>query len=189
MPMEFVIHITGHDLRTLSALFNYLRPYIALQTAGGLVLAGWPAPPYGRLSKGPIQASLGPILNLGVAMDRLEAMINCLFQFDTTTPREYLIGGNLEPLTKASFASMVKCYKLRHTSGLMSPVLARMRTAYVDAFGGLPGVAHVTLLRWSGVVDTKFVEDNLHLTGRWISESEFRLMATVRSELAEVKAN
>jgi hypothetical protein len=86
MPMEFVIHITGHDLRTLSALFNYLRPYIALQTAGGLVLAGWPAPPYGRLSNGPIPASLGPILNLGVAMDRLKAMINCLFQFDTTTP-------------------------------------------------------------------------------------------------------
>ena len=189
MPMEFVIHITGHDLRTLSALFNYLRPYIVLQTAGGLVLAGWPAPPYGRLSNEPIPASLGPILNLGGAMDRLKAMINCLFQFDTTTPGEYLIGGNLEPLTKAFFASMVKCYKLRYTSGLMSPVLARMRTAYVDAFGGFPGDAHETLLRWSGVVDTKFEEDNLHLTGRWISESEFSLMATVRSELAEVRAN
>ena len=65
-------------------------------------------------------------------------MINCLFQFDTTTPGAYLIGGNLEPLTKAFFASMVKCYKLRYTSGLMSPVLARMLTAYVDAFGGFP---------------------------------------------------
>jgi len=41
----------------------------------------------------------------------------------------------------------------------MSLVLARMRTAYVDAFGDHPGAAHETLLRWSGVVDTKFEED------------------------------
>ena len=57
---------------------------------------------------------------------------------------------------------------------------------------GLHGLWHSgsqTLLRWSGTVDTKFEEDNLHLTGRWIFESKFRLMATVRSELAEGRAN
>ena len=188
MPTEYAVHITGHDLRSISAFFEYFKMLIACVLPGAIVLAGWPAPIWGRRSAGPVPASIEPIIALGVDRDMLVRMINLLFQFDSTSPPEFKSDGSLWPLTLAAFASMVMWYGARRRSGEMSHVLARMRGAYMDVFGGWAGPAEQQLLVWAERVRAKFDEDNLHLTGRWISESEARLMASIRAELSAIRS-
>lgn len=65
MPAEFAIHLTGHNMRSLSALWEYLGVMIALVVPGARVLAGWSAPyPYGSLGKPPVPASLATLVSV-----------------------------------------------------------------------------------------------------------------------------
>ena len=58
----------------------------------------------------------------------------------------------------------------------------------MQTFETVPGAAHAELLRWSKVVHVQFDADNLHLTGRWISETERAERGALQSELATLKA-
>jgi hypothetical protein len=46
VPAELAVHNSGHDLTSLSALFEYLHARVSLLVPGAIKLAGWPALPY-----------------------------------------------------------------------------------------------------------------------------------------------
>lgn len=64
MPGELIAHVTGHDLKGTSALYEYIDASRALAIPGALVLAGWPALPWGHHGAGPKPPSLDALLDV-----------------------------------------------------------------------------------------------------------------------------
>mmetsp|Transcript_18336 Transcript_18336/g.57683 ORF Transcript_18336/g.57683 Transcript_18336/m.57683 type:complete len:591 (+) Transcript_18336:611-2383(+) len=175
MPAELAVQVTGHDLTGISAFWEYLRAQYALVIVGAIVLAGWPRLPWGHLGRGPRPASLLPIYGLGVAEAQLELMIVELFHLDSSSPPSFLPRKSLWPLIEAAFASLVMWFEHRAQRGQMGALVVRMRGIYMHIFSQRSAhTAHSTLISWSRRVRARFVEDNRHLTGRWISDDDPR---------------
>jgi hypothetical protein len=166
VPAELAIHVTGHDLTSVGALFNYLNARVALCIPGALLLAGWPGLPYGQTGNGSKFPSLETLVKAGVSMKRLEAMIDELFGFHDFSPPMLLSDGQLRPLMHVTLATMVMYYETRFKSKESEHVLARMRDAY-DAKMSTPGSpAHLVLIEWGDALKIQFKIDNAHLFNR-----------------------
>jgi len=120
-------HWTGHDLRTLSALFDYLDVDRAMALPAAIAVAGWTPLPYGQLGQGPKMPSLEPILNLeGVVLELLDKKIDGIFHLDSASPPMLLQGeyagvlreGMLRPLVHGCFASMVMYHDERRLASM-----------------------------------------------------------------------
>eukprot|EP00959_Pyramimonas_sp_CCMP1952_P455570 9471764-Pyramimonas_sp.AAC.1 len=101
MPAEIAVHVTGHDLRHLSSLWDYVDALRTLAMPGALVLASFPALPWGQLGKGPAPPSLDPIEQEAVG---LECAMNHFFKLDSLSPSQMMQGGHLRPMMRAAFA-------------------------------------------------------------------------------------
>jgi hypothetical protein len=166
VPAELAIHVTGHDLTSVGALFNYLNARVALCIPGALLLAGWPGLPYGQTGNGSKYPSLETLVKAGVSMKRLEVMIDELFGFHDFSPPMLLSDGQLRPLMHVTLATMVMYYETRFKSKESEHVLARMRDAY-DAKMSTPGSpAHLVLIEWGDALKIQFKIDNAHLFNR-----------------------
>ena len=166
VPAELAIHVTGHDLTSVGALFNYLNARVALCIPGALLLAGWPGLPYGQTGNGSKYPALETLVKGGVSMKRLEAMIDELFGFHDFSPPMLLSDGQLRPLMHVTLATMIMYYETRYKSKESEHVLARMRDAY-DAKMSTPGSpAHLVLIEWGDALKIQFKIDNAHLFNR-----------------------
>jgi hypothetical protein len=105
VPAELAVHNTGHDLTGMSALWNYLSARLALCMPGAILLAGWPALPYGQLGQGPVHPSLGtytnPVPGL-VSIELFDRMIDELFNLCDQSLPQLRIGGDLRPMLHAT---------------------------------------------------------------------------------------
>ena len=173
VPAELGVHNTGHDLTNQGALWEYLNSRVPLCIPGSLLLSGWPGLPYGQTGMGSKYPSLKTLVDAGVSMKRLEAMIDELFGFHDATPPMLLIDGPLRPLMHVTLATMIMYYETRFKSKESEYVLARMRDAY-DAKMSTPGfAAHQVLIEWGDALKINFKVDNAHLynrTGHNLSE-------------------
>ena len=79
MPEFFVALRTGHELTSLSALYEYLGASVVLTLPAGLVLAGWTPMPWGQTGYGSTPATLECLIKCGVGMEDLDRVINKLF--------------------------------------------------------------------------------------------------------------
>ena len=100
VPAEIAVHVTGHDLENLSALWKYLNARVALLIPSVLVLSGWPKLPYGQLGDGPVHPSLDGIVQSGVSLHRLDMIIEDLFCFHDGSPPMLLRDGLLRALPR-----------------------------------------------------------------------------------------
>jgi len=89
MPVEFIVPVTGHDLRNVSAFYEYIDADITILMAGARALAHWNPPPFGQLGPGPKHAVLDPIILTGVSMDTLDTMMNDFFNLHQNSPPQY----------------------------------------------------------------------------------------------------
>jgi len=71
--IEQVIAVSGHTMAFISALASYLRIELPFKIPGTLVLAGWPAPPWGQTCKGAQPASLSVLIDSGVDKTALQS--------------------------------------------------------------------------------------------------------------------
>jgi len=62
MPAEFVAYCSGHELKNMSSLFEYIDADKLLSTPGGLRLAGWPTAPWGQTSVPAASPELSPLV-------------------------------------------------------------------------------------------------------------------------------
>ena len=58
MPPEFAVAITGHSLKSMISLYEYLTRQRIMNIPGMTALAGFPAFPWGQIGKSPQPASL-----------------------------------------------------------------------------------------------------------------------------------
>ena len=163
VPAELAVHNTGHDLTSLSALWEYLRARIALLVPGAIVLAGWKPLPYGQLGKGPVHPTLDALI--GVPISELDTMIDALFNLTKYSLPKLCVGGELRPMLHATLATMIMYYEERMGSPLeMAYVLDTMRQSY--SIIGVGTDPHGKLIEWGKAIRKQFNSDNLHLTQR-----------------------
>jgi len=119
MPAEFVANVTGHELNGRSALYEYLEVWRALLIPGALVLAGWPALPWGQLGRGSVPASVASLQSIGVSMDVLEPFVDDVLHLDSASPPQLRLGGAVRQAAHAAVASLVMYYVQRSDKDLL----------------------------------------------------------------------
>ena len=166
MPAEIAVHTTGHDLRDLSALWEYLDCKESLVVVGCIVLCGWPALPYGQTGEGPKHPTLLALLDADVVEMRiLEPIMDILFSFHDASPPMLLLDGHMRPMVHAMFATLLMYYNERFKEHEMDKVSAAMRDAMAKQLGSKVDV-HQQILEWGAIILKRFISDNLHLTQR-----------------------
>ena len=194
MPAEFVAHVTGHDYKGTSALFEYVDADRALALIGALVLAGWPPLPYGHHGAGPVPASLDALRDAGEDVGKLDepcGVINKLFNIDDASPPTLLTDGLLRPMVHAAFATMIMYHDERMAAGEMRPVCLKL----IETLAAV-NVSTIQLSKWGAAIREKFDLDNVHLTmGKatidggavQVIKSLGRNLSAVKSELAGLR--
>lgn len=129
-------------MTSVSAIFEYVQPDIALNVVGATVLAGYPAHPWGQLGKGPVPPSLESLVAAGYNPEALDVVIDALFRLDSASPPMLLRDGALRPAVRCALASMIMYYGHRLKTGEMRAVVVSMRNVFARAgfaYGGLEG--------------------------------------------------
>ena len=169
VPAELAVHVTGHTLTGLSALWEYLDCRIGLVMVGSIPLTGWPPLPYGQTGDGPKHPTLRVLVvegGGGVDMARIEAVIDELFSFHDVSPPMLLHGGHMRPMMHSILATMIMYYEERFIAHEMDTVLSSMRDAYAAKYGKPSDDIHGVFIDWGRRIKKRFDADNLHLTAR-----------------------
>ena len=153
MPAEFIAHSSGHDLKQVGSLYDYIDANRAIAVVGGFILAGWPPCPWGRLCEGPKPASLKALVDTGVDQDDLDHFIDAMFNLDSCSPPMLLCGGSNRPMVEAAFASMIMYHDQRKMAGEVRTVLVKLENMLTAD----------KLHSWGATIRTKFDADNIHL--------------------------
>ena len=178
MPAELAVWTTGHDLKALSALWNYVGAGTGLNLPGTVVLAGWPAFPWGQIGKGPMPPKLMVLVEGGVGVEMLELYIDKLLVLDHCHPKAK-VGGSLRPLMHAVVASMIMHYADRFEAGEMQMVLIKMRAAFI-VFNAPDEDVHGRIKAWGKLINARFISDNLHLTSRDLHTGQQQVVAAMQ---------
>ena len=92
MPPEFVVHTTGHELKSKEgSLYEYVDASTPLCIPGAIVLAGWPSLPWGTLGMGPHPPALEYLFMVKsetCKADQIDTVIDKLFHLDSSSPPE-----------------------------------------------------------------------------------------------------
>ena len=169
MPGELVAHMTGHDFRGASALYEYVDADRALALVGALVASGWPALPLGQHGDGPSPPSLDALRDTAEDVDLLEqtppdaadgerSLIDLIFNLDDASPPMLLADGALRPMVHIAVASMIMYHDARMAAGEMRPVCLKL----IEVLGR-SGVTADKLSEWGNTIRAKFDTANAHL--------------------------
>ena len=113
MPEIFAAIRSGQDLKSLSALYEYLGAVVVLTMPSAVALADWPAFEWGHTGVGPSFPSLDSLEILGVDMDQLQVVVNALYNLHAESPPMYLQGGALRKTLLRSLATQLMYYEER----------------------------------------------------------------------------
>ena len=183
MPAEFIVVVTGHDMRHVSALYEYIDCNVAQLMPGARVLAGWKPPEWGQLGgDGPKHAHLDYLEQAhGVNKEALDKMIDDMFHIHDHSPphmqsekwqpgdrcsaaeKSLLISkrARIRDVIKACFASLIMHYNARMDQGKMRSVCIRLQNLVAQYYP--TSSPETTLRKWSETLHTRFIIDNNHL--------------------------
>ena len=113
MPEIFAAIRSGQDLKSLSALYEYLGAVVVLTMPSAVALADWPAFEWGHTGVGPSFPSLDSLEIVGVDMDQLQVVVNALYTLHAESPPMYLQGGALRKTLLRSLATQLMYYEER----------------------------------------------------------------------------
>jgi hypothetical protein len=127
MPVEFIVAVTGHDMTSKSAMYEYVDGSIAMNIPGARSVAGWHNST-GNLHAGvgrpPAPACLiagtGGMGGSAPTKPQLHAFVDTLFHIGPAAAgwrARMVVGGDLRPLAMAAAADLVMNYRRRHLTG------------------------------------------------------------------------
>ena len=124
MPEFFVAIRSGHELTSLSALYEYLGATLVLTmpSAVALGVGGWPAFQWGQTGVGPSFPCLDALLPLGVSLDRLEIVMNAMYNLHDESPPMFQKDGALRKTLRTTFATHLMYFEERWTAVEMRDV-------------------------------------------------------------------
>ena len=124
MPEFFVAIRSGHELTSLSALYEYLGATLVLTmpSAVALGVGGWPAFQWGQTGVGPSFPSLDVLLPFGVSLDQLEIVMNAMYNLHDESPPMFQKDGALRKTLRTTFATHLMYFEERWTAVEMRDV-------------------------------------------------------------------
>jgi hypothetical protein len=200
MPAELASSVTGHAFP--QALYEYVDATRARAMPGAVVLADWPAFPWGHHGMGPKPASLEPcilaIMELAEAgrvevLSKLENVIDTAFQISSASPPPLQRSGLLRPMTHAALATQLMYLEERYAAGEMRAVMIKVKTAFDEHFRGvipsaMYGVPFAELKRWGGVIRAQFDSDSLSALTSKVTNQGIGKVAEVVQQLERTVA-
>ena len=172
MPTETVVQCSGHDVQSVSALFDYVDANRALCIVGALVLANWPSLPWGQHGIGPVPAKLDVLQQSGyVAIGSLDATMDHYFNLHDRSPPNLQRGGTLRPFVHRMFATTIMYYNER-VATCAFPKARREQEALLTKLQESVRLTlsfptpHTTLSEWSEMIRAQWDVDNMHMTTR-----------------------
>lgn len=165
MPAELAVHVTNHEFRGASSIYEYIDMDRALAVVGARILAGWKPYPWGQHGPGPIPPSLESLGALAtVTMDLIEKIIDELFHLDKASPLQLWAepreNAELRPMLHISFASMLMYYDHRVTHHEVREVRVAMHKAVSKFYPREDPAAKIS--EWGKLIRIKFDSDNAH---------------------------
>lgn len=177
MPAELAVYTTGHEMKgVLSSFFEYIDAELAKCMPGAIVLAGWPALPWGQFGDGPTPASLDVLVKEhAVPMEALEAAITATFHLHKRSPPSMHVGNALRPLVHCAFATMLMHHDARRQAGEMHEACQQLEDVVNQKFAcGALGNAQELIKKWGRSIEAQFTKGNLHLPTRaWLTSPTF----------------
>ena len=175
LPKELCLAVTGHATSPSSGESNHFAGYIesvtnsvAFRLPGAQVLGGWPAPPWGHMTRGPRPASLDVII-LGspdfrpISLGMLDTLADNYFLFvQGVTLPSFLVGGKLRKFIYAALATAIMWYPERVKLGEDVTLTRRLCDAYIKTEIAGSSV-HATITMHAVHLRRKFDIDNLHI--------------------------
>ena len=184
MPGEIAVGTTGHEMKGSSAIWDYVDAAHSVCMAGGVVLAAWPAFPWGQLGRGPSAPSLIVLstLTVPVTIESLNSTIDTLFNIYSTTAPQLQQGGRLRPMVNASFAAMLMYHEERLVGDGMGP---EMRGSCMKLEASVrkqlrPPNARALILEWGRAIMGKFKLDNARLYGMGLDSGHAQMAQSMR---------
>lgn len=186
MPGEKVIPASGHDMRSVSAMYEYLHASYATLQPAMTVLAGFPAMAWGTNGKGPVAPSLEGIAGV-VDEIRVNSVIKRLFALDSSaTPEVLKPNGRLFPMVQAVFATLLMYFKERWDEYELLTVNKSLLDVWAEEFhSGLLMSALHDLDKCGNLIRIKFNNDNLGLTSRDSADCSARVVEAVQQLAGE----
>lgn len=169
MPRELALAVTGHAGGEGRSHFDgyteTVTNSVVHRLPGAQVLAGWPAPPWGQMTRGPRPASLDELVHTRVvSAETLEKLADKYFNFVSgyTLP-SLLVEGALRKFVHAALASAIMWYPERVKLNEDASLILRLRQAYNEVCPSSGSDAHATIQAHAGCLRRKFELDNLHI--------------------------
>ena len=159
MPVEFVLPFSGHSLKDLTALGEYIDAVRALLIPSALCMAGYPPRPYGTIGLGPRPACLESLVEIGVDSTELDRAVIEIFHIDSEYPKQLQLNGDLWPALRCALASLIMYYPERREHREMVSVQLALQATVRTVFGC--ATPDVRLNEWAAVIRTQFDVDNL----------------------------
>ena len=145
MPEFFAAIRSGHELKSLSALYEYLGASLVLTMPSAVALGGWPGFQWGQTGVGPSFPSLDSLVRLGVNLDQLEAVMNALYNLHDESPPMFLKDGSLRKTLRRTFATHImyfeerwKAVEMRDVPPSLTPSLPFFLSPSLVVFDSLP---------------------------------------------------
>ena len=175
MPKELGLAVTGHATSPSSGESSHYAGYVesvtnsvAFRLPGAQVLGGWPAPPWGHMTRGPRPASLDVIILGGpdmrpISLGMLDTLADNYFLFvQGVTLPSFLVAGKLRKFIHAALATAIMWYPERVTNGEDATLTRRLCEAYIKTEIAGSNV-HATITMHAMHLRRKFEIDNLHI--------------------------
>jgi len=93
VPDIFAAVKTWHNLTSVSAMYDYMCTRLVLTITGAVVLAAWPALPWGQLGPGAQPACLDTLVVCAVDLAQLVWVMGEIFNLHDESPIGFLSGG------------------------------------------------------------------------------------------------
>jgi len=164
MPFEFVLPFSGHSLRELTAMGEYIDAERACLIPSATAVADYPPRTYGTIGHGPQPATLDALLVMDVDLSALDDVVVALFQIDSAFPVQLKKGGELWPALRCSLASFIMYYPERVEYEEMVIVQTRLLEVVQQVFHCADPDERIR--QWAIAIRKKFDVDNLqNVTG------------------------
>ena len=181
MPTEHSVAMTGHELKGFTSFHEYTDSSLAMCMPGAILLAGWPALPWGQLGRGPSAPSLLVLVPHGISMELLNKTLNALFSISSCSAPALHVGGALRSMVVMSFAAMLMYHAERLDHHEMRTSCMKLE-AMVKRHMGLPANADAReeICKWGAIVGNKFKSDNARLMGACADNGINQMAAALR---------
>ena len=180
VPSDFATQCTGHDMTGKSAFFEYVDSSVEMAMPGAIVLAGWPAFPWGHNGTGPAAPRLNAITT--VPVEQLESLVDRVFNIDDASPPPLQRNGSFRDGVRTALASLIMYYPERHHTGEARHVNVRLLDA-VRVSTTVPPCSspHDVVTSWASHVRAAFTAANHHVAVRAAAPPAAQTADAIRS--------